>query len=378
MRLSATSRVAEGAVLARDVSAGRSDGIPLLRAGVVLNDGYREALLRAGINAVYIEDDASAGILPKPIISDETRAVATRAMAAAHDGARRALDTGRPLEPRTLDALAEVVARILREIESSAEVALALADLSSADAYTFQHSIDVTAVGLLLGQRLFRERGWVDYRGTRRFSRIDERLSRLGMGLLLHDIGKLAVPTEVLNKPGKLDPEEWELMKSHPRLGVELLGPNAICPLVRAVVLRHHERWDGSGYPYGIAGENIHQMARIAAVADVYDAVTSSRVYAEAKPAHEGARLILEGSGTAFDPEVVEVFERLVAPYPPGVEITLTDGRRGIVARVGGGALHRPVVRITSGSGAPYEIHLEHEPSIQIAGWAEERPADAA
>jgi putative two-component system response regulator len=116
------------------------------------------------------------------------------------------------------------------------------------------------------------------------------------MGLLLHDIGKLAVPTEALNKPGALNPEEWELMKSHPRVGVELLGPHTICPLVRAGVLRHHERWDGSGYPYGIAGENIHQMARIAAVADVYDAVTSARAYAEAKPAHEGARLILEGS----------------------------------------------------------------------------------
>ena len=181
-----------------------------------------------------------------------------------------------------------MVEKILREIENSGSTALVLADLACADAYTFQHSIDVTALGLLIGQRMFSEHGWVDFRGVRQHVRRDERLSRLGMGLLLHDIGKLAVSSEIVNKPGRLSEQEWKIMRSHPRLGVELLrDTSAWCPLVQAIVLRHHERWDGSGYPDGKREGEIHEMARIAAIADVYDAITSDRAYASAAP---GAR----------------------------------------------------------------------------------------
>ena len=107
-------------------------------------------------------------------------------------------------------------------------------------------------------------------------------------------------------------------MKSHPRAGVDMLDGSQWSPLVKAVVLRHHERWNGSGYPDGRVGEEIHQMARIAAVADVYDAITSERLYAPARPASEGVRAIMEGSGTLFDPDVVDAFCRVVAPVSPG------------------------------------------------------------
>jgi HD-GYP domain-containing protein (c-di-GMP phosphodiesterase class II) len=369
MRLIPTARVPEGAELGRDVLIGRADGIPLLRAGVRVTHRYRDRLLSAGINAIYIEDGESEGITPEPIVSDETRAIATRAVATAYRGTQEALESGAPLSPGTVDALADVIARILREIEQSGGVALALADLAGADAYTFQHSIDVTALGLLLGQHMMRERGWLDYDGVRRFSRIDERLSQLGLGLLLHDIGKLAIPISILNKPGRLTPEEWKMMKTHPRAGVDLLRGDRWSPLVKAVVLRHHERCDGSGYPSGKTGTEIHEMARIAAVADVYDAVTSERVYAPARPACEGVHAIREGSGTLFDKEIANVFLRVVAPFPPGVEIKLCDGRRGIVVSVPDRALDRPVVRILDGPGSPCEISLLEHPSLRIADW---------
>jgi HD-GYP domain-containing protein (c-di-GMP phosphodiesterase class II) len=226
----------------------------------------------------------------------------------------------------------------------------------------------VAALGLLIGHRLFRERGYVDYRGRRSWEKVDVRLTRLGLGLLLHDIGKLAVPSEILNKPGKLDPEEWEVMKTHPAAGVELLRSDLISPLVKIIVRSHHERWEGGGFPDDRSGVEIHELARIAAVADVYDAVTSERVYAAARPAHAGVRIIREGRGSAFDAEVVDVFSEIAVPFPPGDPIELSDGRAGVVARVLEGHLDRPVVRVL-GDGEPYDLPLVEHPQLQICGW---------
>lgn len=355
--------------LGRDVMIGRPDGVPLLRAGVRMTHRYRELLIKAGISAIYVEDDLSEGILVEPVVDDHTRAIATRAVSTAYTTARDALSRGKRLSPESVEALEDVVRRIMNQIESSGGVALALADLSSADGYTFQHSIDVTAVGLMVGHRYFTTHGWTDYRGERHYNQLEERLSTLGLGLLLHDIGKLAIPLGILNKPGKLTPEEWTIMKSHPRAGVDMLDGSQWSPLVKSIVLRHHERWNGSGYPDAKVSDEIHPMARIAAVADVYDAITSERLYAPARPACDGVRAIIEGSGTLFDPDVVESFCRVVAPFPAGTSVDLSDGRKGIVVSVPEGALDRPVVRIVDGSSDRSEISLLLDPTLQISGW---------
>jgi HD-GYP domain-containing protein (c-di-GMP phosphodiesterase class II) len=369
MRLIRTDSVPDGATLGRDIITGR-DAVPLLRAGVTIDQRYRDALNKAGIYAIYIADDSSAGIAPEPAISDEARLLTTRTVLTAFEDAKKSLAAGRSLNTAASDSLTQVVERILLEIEESEVTSLALTNLASADAYTFQHSIDVTALGLMIGRRLIGEHGWTDFRGVRQHGKRDERLARLGMGLLLHDIGKLAVPNEILFKPGPLNEREWEIMKAHPRVGLDLIrDSSAWCPLVHAVVLRHHERWDGSGYPDGKVGDEIHEMARIAAVADVYDAITSERVYAPARPPHEGVRAILDGSGTLFDPVVCEVFARIVAPFPPASEVQFTDGRRGIVVSVPEDELDRPVVRVISDAEAPYEVSLLQDRSIGIVGW---------
>lgn len=375
MRLVATSDLQEDATLACDILTGR-DAAPLLRAGVKLNGRYIEHLQRAGILGVYIEDEYSHGIDSEPVISGQTRGLATRAIAALYDETRRSVASGRTLDPEATDELSDVVDQILLEIEELDGKPVVLADLCAADAYNLQHPIDVTALGLLIGRRLILEHGWLDYKGERQDDRHEERLFRLGMGLVLSDIGKLAIPEAILNKPGKLSEEEWEIVKTHPKAGVKLIrDTSAWCPLVQACVLRHHERWDGTGYPEGKSSTEVHEMARIAAVADVYDAITSERVFAPAKPAHVGVQAILAGAGTQFDPTIVDVFSRRVAPFPPGVEIELTDGRRAVVVSVSELALDRPVVRVITGSGAPVDISLTADPSIQIAGW---NPGQAA
>jgi HD-GYP domain-containing protein (c-di-GMP phosphodiesterase class II) len=371
MRLIPTSNVPDGAELGRDVIVGRIDGTPLLRAGTRITPTYRAGLKRAGIHAIYIQDQASEGITPPgPIISEETQTLATRAVAAAYEEAKQALEASQALPPHTAEALANVVGQILIEIKQSGGVAVAFADLSSADAYTFQHSVDVAALGLLLATRIFEEQGWPE-------AQMHERLLLLGIGLLVHDIGKLAVPSHILHKRGALTLEEVDILRSHPELGFDLLQGSEWSHLVKSVVLRHHERWDGSGYPGGLRRTEIHEMARIAAVADVYDAITSERVYAQARPARVGVRVILDGAGRLFDPEIVRTFSRLVAPFPIGTELQLVDGRRAIVGSVPQEALDRPVVRVIDGPGAPYDLSLLDEESIGIAGWDVTLPAAA-
>jgi HD-GYP domain-containing protein (c-di-GMP phosphodiesterase class II) len=165
-------------------------------------------------------------------------------------------------------------------------------------------------------------------------------------------------------------------MKTHPVAGTDLLRSDLISPLVKVVVRSHHERWDGGGYPDGKAGGDIHELARIATVADVYDAVTSERVYAAAKPPDIGVRIIREGVGSAFDEEVGAVFTKIVAPFPPGNEVELSDGRAGVVASVPESDLDRPVVRIL-GDGEPYDLPLSEHPRLKIVGWEDFAPEAA-
>jgi HD-GYP domain-containing protein (c-di-GMP phosphodiesterase class II) len=370
MRLMATRRLDEGAVLGRDVMDGRSAAIPLLRKGVKLTTRHQDALLKAGVNAVYIEDAIGEGIEVMQAVDPATRRRATKAVAQAFVGCKESLSSGAGVPQAVVNDLQKVAEMIARDIQENADMALALDDLASADGYTLQHSIDVAAIGMLIGERLFRERGWIDHTGRRTYERRDRRLARLGLGLLLHDIGKLVIPQDVLNKPGKLDPAEWELMRAHPRAGVEMLRSDMISPLVKVVVRSHHERWDGGGYPDGLAGEEIHQLARVAAAADVFDAVTSERVYASARPPDVGVQVVLDGSGRAFDPDVVDVFRRVVAPYPPGIEVELGDGRRGVVVSAPQKDLTRPVVRVgwdPSGRAVShYELDTATEPALEI------------
>ncbi len=368
MRLVSTSRLPENACLARDVEHGAEGTVPLLRAGVSLSARYRSLLVDAGIHAVYIDDELGEGINVPQAVHHATRMEAGKALSKAFSDIRRTAHEPDSLPEKTVFALEDVVSKIVEELAGAEDAAVALGDLRAADAFTFQHSIDVTVVGLLIARRLFRLNGYTDYRGQRSWRRIDEHLTQLGLGLILHDIGKLAIPNEIIHKPGPLNDREWAVMKRHPEIGVDLLAGSHIGALATCVVRSHHERWNGSGYPRGTIGTSIPQLARIAAVADVFDAITSERPYAAAAPQHVGVEAILEGDGTLYDSEVVEHFSKVVVPYPPGNEIVLADGRTGIVASVPTDHPHLPVVRLAvDGDGqpcAPFELQLVMRPEL--------------
>jgi HD-GYP domain-containing protein (c-di-GMP phosphodiesterase class II) len=368
MRLVATNRLKPKMVLGRDVVTGVHGRIPLLRAGVKLREVYRRALLDAGIHAVYVNDELGAGIRVSPALSEETREKATKALVRSFAEVPALAAEGRTISEATVDELTTVAELICHELASADDAVLALSDLAAADQYTLQHSIDVTALGILVGRHHFSRNGHPAPLGKRRYDQIDRQLTKLGVGLLLHDIGKLSIPTAILNKPGPLDPDEEALMRTHPMVGIDLLPGEMVGPLAKSVVRSHHERWDGSGYPEQLGGIGIPEFARIAAVADVFDAITSQRPYAAAQPPHVGVRTIVEGAGRLFDRAIVETFRKVVAPYPAGSEIVLADGRHAVVASVLEDRLELPIVRVHADAAGeplePEELDLAQHPEL--------------
>ena len=203
---------------------------------------------------------------------------------------------GTLLPPELLTELTEVAGRILEEVLRQEDRAFSFGNGSRPEEYNLQHSIDATLLGLLVGRKLVSQ----------------DALEDLATGLFLQDIGKLALPPRLVHKEGPLAPDEWELMMQHPLLGLQFLRDDAIPAGAKAVVRSHHERWDGTGYPSGLVRDEISLYARIAAVADVFDAVTSERFHAPAVPKREGVEIIRTGAGSSFDPVVVEAFVEAV------------------------------------------------------------------
>jgi putative two-component system response regulator len=161
------------------------------------------------------------------------------------------------------------------------------------DAETFEHSRRVARFSLRLAREFFLDR---------------VEMESLALGALLHDIGKIRVPDAILHKPGKLTPKEWLRMRNHPLYGQQILSGIKFLEGAARVVVQHHEKWDGSGYPWGLAGKEIDRKARIFAVTDAFDAMTSDRVYRAGLPYEAAAAELKQSAGTHFDPTVVEVF----------------------------------------------------------------------
>lgn len=232
-----------------------------------------------------------------------------------------------------------------------------LTGLKNHDEYTFYHSANVAILSLALGSQISK-----DYRF----------LSTLGVGALLHDIGKMTVDLEILNKPGALLPEEWASIKLHPVYGAEQA---ALIPgLDKAsivLILEHHMRWDGTGYPTRKPMRKQHLASRIVAIADAYDAMTSRRSYSAARVQDEAMALLVQSAGTALDPALTRVFVSMMGVYPPRTVVRLDDGRTGVVMRPSETDPLRPVVKVIAHEdGAmvePYRIDLSAEEGLGVA-----------
>jgi HD-GYP domain-containing protein (c-di-GMP phosphodiesterase class II) len=211
----------------------------------------------------------------------------------------------RDLERAQLRAYAEDVrnsyTRELRRTQQLKDTYLATvkalaAAVEAKDDSTGGHIQRVHALGMLLARAIVPEEA-------------DD--AQLACGFLLHDVGKLSVPDAVLNKPGPLDEDEWEVMRRHPEQGAKILSTIPFLDRALDVVRHHHERWDGAGYPAGLCGEEIPLWARIFAVVDTVDAITSDRPYRPASPLDVAISELRAGAGAQFDPACVDAFMRL-------------------------------------------------------------------
>jgi len=219
MRLVRVDWIIDDMELARDIPSAAVGAAPLLRRGVRLSQSLASRLSSLGIRALWIEDDMGEGIIPAMPLPDHIRMATEEAVAACFEAARAVAADLSELPFDAVKQIERATDSLIDALADAPEAALAFDDLASADTYTYTHSMRVATLGLLLGQRIDRTDGWVDYRGEVRHDRMVERMTQLAMGLLVHDIGKLAIPEQILNKPGKLSPEEWELIKTHPAAG---------------------------------------------------------------------------------------------------------------------------------------------------------------
>ena len=231
-----------------------------------------------------------------------------------------------------IDRVEPMVAEITESILRNPGALVGLLRIKTKDDYTFLHSISVCALMVAF----CRSRG-LDAATTH----------QAGLGGLLHDTGKALVPDAILNKPGPLSPEEFALVQRHPRDGhAILLQTPEVGPIPLDITLHHHERRDGSGYPDGLAGDAIGELAQMAAIVDVYDALTSERSYHRAIPAADALRKIYEWSKFHFNPVFAQDFMRCVGIYPVGTMVKLESGRLAVVIEAHESNLLAPKVNV--------------------------------
>ena len=212
------------------------------------------------------------------------------------------------------------------------------------DEYTFQHSINVSIIAGIIGK-------WMGYKS--------HELRQLVLTGLLHDIGKTQIPLEVLNKPGKLTPDEMAIMKQHTAYGYNLLKNANVAPEVIMGALQHHERNDGTGYPLQLSRDKIHEYAKITAIADLYDAMTSNRVYQKKRTPFTVIEILAQEMFSALDPTICMVFLENIRNFLLGGTVLLSDGREGEIVFLDAFSISRIVVATTNGDFIRLDDHKD-------------------
>lgn len=355
MRLISIDVLKEGMVLGRTIW--NEAGHPLLKKDVVINDRIIQRLQQLNTHYLYIDDEISEGIEVEETVPPAMRNKVIKTIKDSF----QSIDGLNPVNASyILDQQSKTIVSIVDELLSAVtennEILTILTDAYLFDEYLYQHSFQVTLYSIAIAKELG-------------YSAEDLRL--IGIGALLHDVGKLMVPKDILTKPGRLTNDEFEMMKMHARYGFDLLrNLHSISLLVAHCAFQHHERIDGSGYPRGLVDFEIHPFAKIIGVADVFDAVTTNRVYREKMLPSQGLAIVEAGSGTLYDARIVKALKRAVVHYPNGVILKLSDGRRGIVSRQNTLDAALPWIRIFEEQDqlltATYEINLVDYPAVTI------------
>lgn len=356
MRYTPIQYVTDGSYLARPLI--NENGNILLNQGVKLSTSLLNKIRSLGFHAIYIQDALSEYEV-EDVIKPELKQKVLKTFKSFLNSVPQT--KGYLVSRKTIEEnekqLQETIKDIIEDLFSQRDVVISMRDIKKADDYTYGHSVNVMlhATVLGIGANLNREQ-----------------LYDLAIGSLLHDIGKLFIPEDILKKPDKLSHEEYAVIQEHTTKGYEFLKNYSNFPATsRIVSLQHQERVNGSGYPKGLTDKDLHPYSKITAIADVYDALTSDRYYRRALPPNEALEYILGGAGRNFNTELTKIFVSRINPYPTGTLVKLSNQMEGIIDQVNPLGFQRPSIKIlVEGEKrvSPWILDLSKERNVVIEG----------
>ncbi|WP_408955645.1 HD-GYP domain-containing protein [Natroniella sp. ANB-PHB2] len=327
-----------------------ANGNILLNSGVRLKEAYIDSLKNLQIMEIYIFNEELPEVsIPEPL-SDKTRLKAIKVIKETMEQ----IKVGHGIDSKEIK---EAITDILDEILLQNHVIIHLNDIRSYDSYTFHHSVKVTILAILIALN---------------FDYSIKQLKKIATGAFLHDLGKTMIAQEIIMKSKELTDEEYQVVKKHPDYGYELIREiEGISILSAHVAYQHHEHYDGSGYPRGLYKDEINEFAQIVTVADVYDALTSDRIYKRKLRPDEALDIIQQLKGTKLNPKFVDVLHKHIATYPVGTVVALSNQEVGLVVDVNKENLSEPVVRIVRDRAGNKvkeikEIDLIHNQEVEI------------
>jgi HD-GYP domain-containing protein (c-di-GMP phosphodiesterase class II) len=306
-------------------------GQVLLNSGVAIKPQHIFYLKQIGIKTLYICDQRMGDVNIKDTLSDELRNESRVLVSQIIKNVDSPSANNKGINIKDQEII-NLVERIIDEIVANKDIVVQLADIRSIDGYLFAHSVNCAVITTLMAAKLNYNR---------------EELKEIALGAILHDMGMVAVPPAVINKKGELTSDEFEMVIQHPSYGFELFKKFPLySPEAGKIILQHHERYRGQGYPKGLGNGAISDAAHLLAIADVFDALTSDKPNRKAYRTHQAIEMLMSWGGDYFHLDYLRHFLSNIAAYPAGTHVFLSNGESGfVIANTPGYAL-RPVVRI--------------------------------
>ncbi|HCX64721.1 MAG TPA: HD family phosphohydrolase [Eubacteriaceae bacterium] len=355
MRLVPVNSIKEGSILAKTIY--NSTGVPLLREGYPLNKRLIDRALDNGVYSLYIHDKYSDEII-EDVISPELRQKAVRTLKDTFRDMHNDMFAQKTRKfqkneksRQSVEQITSLAKTFVDDVLSNRDVIVNLVDIKTMDDYTYQHCVNTAVLSIVLGLGLGYSR---------------KALESVAAGALLHDFGKVFVSKELLLKPDRLTDDEMEHIKNHPKLGYDYLKEtNVLDGIALSVILEHHEKADGTGYPEGRNTVSISPYAKLLSICDVYDALTSDRPYRAAMSPNEALELIMGSCGDAFDLELVKNFIERIVPYPVGSMVELSNNKKAVIHRLNPEYALRPVVKVIVDESGDDEVVFEELDLLQ-------------